>query len=392
MSKRMPLTLAAAAAIAVIGGVVVTILLYYHKQTHVVWVTYFFLMAALLPFFWAWHQLTIEPAKPEEKKQAEPVKTEPVKAESPTPSPTPTPNVTTLTPTPTPPQPKPIESPKPSTEQPKKRELKSRLNVLWDENRDPFCPLCERRIIPTQVRRIGSRWMGDLKCMSCQVAYVLKDDDGQHVTFEQAKKLLRQEETKTNAEPPKPQPALNSEPADYEPDELAKKVLRYIHRDEGINPIEDLSKTLNVEPLEIEVRLDKLIDSGYVGHNEYNLLRGNNPYSLNPEGKKWLLKTPIRNIPFPTREAPRVFRYINAYHPDDTDNAILHYMYEEDAPRLLRQIAEKLSLNSHEARFKMNRLREGGYVAEAFEPSRREAYRLTDEGVEYILWLKPNDS
>lgn len=97
------------------------------------------------------------------------------------------------------------------------------------------------------------------------------------------------------------QPAASrpSEPT-YKPDELAVKVLRYIYHDEGINPVEDLSQQLSVAPLEIEVRLDKLIEHGYVDHNELALLRGNNPYSLTDEGKEYLLKTPNRIVPFPS--------------------------------------------------------------------------------------------
>jgi hypothetical protein len=81
--------------------------------------------------------------------------------------------------------------------------------------------------------------------------------------------------------------------SDYKPDELAKRVLRYIYLGEGINPVEDLSEQLKLDPLEIEVRLDKLMH-GYVDYNEFALLHGNNPYSLSPEGKEYLLKTLYR--------------------------------------------------------------------------------------------------
>ncbi len=109
---------------------------------------------------------------------------------------------------------------------------------------------------------------------------------------------IKQAELESKSDPPKPDPPklqkAVDEPADFKPDELAVKVLLYIYRDEGINPVEDLSNQLNVDPLEIEVRLDKLIERGFVDHNEYALLRGNNEYSLSNEGKEFLLKTPDR--------------------------------------------------------------------------------------------------
>jgi predicted ArsR family transcriptional regulator len=286
-----------------------------------------------------------------------------------------------------------------------------------------------------------------------------------------------------NPTPPLPDPRpLSSKPDEYKPDELAGKILLHIYRAQWPDPVEDLPKELNVEPLEIEVRLDKLMEHHYVENHQLAPIRGSSPYRLSakgreyivangllakseppqpadfkpdelcvkilklihrtpsltslmefvaalkedivliaprldklltykyvtrvnehpmsslerspyiltPKGVKYLDETPVRNIPFPTREAPRVLRYVNAYHPDDVDNAILLYMYEVDTPRLLQQIVEKFRLNTHEARYKMNRLKEGGYVSHVFNASRNlEGYLLTDEGVEYILWIKP---
>jgi hypothetical protein len=181
-----------------------------------------------------------------------------------------------------------------------------------------------------------------------------------------------------------------SQGSDYKPDELATKVLRYIYRDEGINPVEDLPEQLKVDPLEIEVRLDKLIKHGYVDYKELVLLRGNNPYSLTPEGKEFLSKPDYKGIPpFPSRESPRVLRYANAHRPDDVDSAILLFLYAEDVARDLREITEVTGLNPQEVRFRMNRLIESRYVYQLHQTLGRSGkYRLTDEGVEYVLWLK----
>lgn len=359
-----------------------------------------------------------------------------------------------------------------NTEQPKKRELKSRYNVLWDDNRDPFCPLCEKRIIETQVRRIGSRLMGDLKCMYCQVAYVLKDDDGQHITFDQAKALLSLELSGINAAQ-----ADTSEP--FKPDEKDKKIIAYLYA--GVDCLDGyIARAVGIDTQEAQLRLNRFIEHKYVhpprakptrpfaGYRltdkgiqfaidnglrgesamqpsklqtandyrpdetaikilskiekdivweselarelklepaqvssslrlleKYGFIRLHPPgergpyYQLTPKGRGFLNK-PVRNIPFPTREAPRVLRYFNAYHPDDLENAILLYMYEEDTPRLLEQIADKYGLNIHEARLRMNRLKDGGYVYQSLDHSqRRQQYGLRAEGVEYALWLKP---
>jgi hypothetical protein len=182
-------------------------------------------------------------------------------------------------------------------------------------------------------------------------------------------------------------PSYNSQSAEgYKPDATAIRILTQL--EDGPAYEGELGNVLKIESVELGRAL-KLLEQ----HDYIRYLRSQDRPSyieLNQKGRDYLNKPDYNGIPFQTREAPRVLRYVNAYHPDDVDTAILLYMYEEDTPRLLRQIVEKFGLNSHEARYRMNRLREGGYVSEVFDPRRRwEQYRLTVEGVEYILWLKP---
>lgn len=196
------------------------------------------------------------------------------------------------------------------------------------------------------------------------------------------------EGSKTKPEPPVLTPEAARAGDSYEPDKTAVEILKQISRGNAYQS--EIANVLRVEPMEVSVRLAQLEQHDYV-----KIQRPENRapyYQISPKGNEFLSK-PVRLIPFPTRPAPRVLLYVNAHHPDDVDTAILLYMYEEDGPRLLEQISKKFGLNVHEARLRMNKLRAGGYVSQDVDPlQRREQYRLRDEGVEYILWIKPNDA
>jgi DNA-binding MarR family transcriptional regulator len=200
-----------------------------------------------------------------------------------------------------------------------------------------------------------------------------------------------QQPSGTNKTKPEP-PGLTSEAPQagdsYNPDKTAVEILKQISRGNAYQS--EIANVLRVDPLQVSVRLAQLEQHDYV-----RIRRPKNRapyYQITPKGNEFL-NQPVRLIPFPTRPAPRVLLYINAHHPDDVDTAILLYMYEEDAPRLLEQISKKFGLNIHEARLRMNRLTAGGYISQVIDPlQRREQYRLRDEGVEYVLWIKPNDA
>jgi len=68
------------------------------------------------------------------------------------------------------------------------KNLKPKFGVLWDENKEPYCPICKNPLGRHTTKRGGSAATG-LKCVKCKESLLLVDK-GKKITLEEAKKLL----------------------------------------------------------------------------------------------------------------------------------------------------------------------------------------------------------
>lgn len=106
------------------------------------------------------------------------------------------------------------------------------------------------------------------------------------------------------------------EPDAYEPDEIALAVLQHIHRADYPDPVKDLPEELGLDPLEVEHRLDKLIEHHYVDDDYLNPVRGYSRYSLSPLGREYLVKRKsiaAQQKPTPNEKLEKTLTLLNSF-------------------------------------------------------------------------------
>ena len=67
--------------------------------------------------------------------------------------------------------------------------LKTKFGVLWDKNKQPYCPIHEKPLSRHKVRSHGKIVTG-LGCPECSKHFHLMTDEGKRLTLEDAKKKL----------------------------------------------------------------------------------------------------------------------------------------------------------------------------------------------------------
>ena len=267
----------------------------------------------------------------------------------------------------------PNETPPPAS----KPKLESDFGVLWDENNDPFCPVCEKRLIPMQITMIGSIRMGDLKCMSCQTSFILKAGNGDHVTIDEAKHIRRDvaelraigdrtlEIIKRRSE------SQATEPTPYEPDEIAIKILTFLDdpQRQYVYDVE-IGSSLGLDHKLVESYLAKLETIDYARVTRDNL-KGLNACAITPKGKEFLNK-PRHKVPHPTGELSR------------TATDILVALSMASGAVGAHNLTAFLNLSPVRVEHDLEVLQEAGYVTSATYHS-KTSYFITDKGKAYLL-------
>jgi hypothetical protein len=175
-----------------------------------------------------------------------------------------------------------------------------------------------------------------------------------------------------------PQKPKETEPPksrdEYKPDKIAVEILKHIYRSEWPDPIEDLPKELGVDRLEIETRLDELIEHSYVEVNEFAPLRGNSPYTLTPKGRQYLLTTPARTIPFPDSE------------PSESEKRILILLAYPDSDPCESRIAKFLYVSPIRLQHDLKNLIGRGFIEiNGSNKAGAALYQLTDRGKQFLI-------
>jgi hypothetical protein len=72
-----------------------------------------------------------------------------------------------------------------------KTKLKPKFGVVWDKNKEPYCPACEKPFTKfTLERGGGAKIVVGLACPKCGNHFELITDEGERITLAEAKKLL----------------------------------------------------------------------------------------------------------------------------------------------------------------------------------------------------------
>jgi uncharacterized protein YbaR (Trm112 family) len=69
------------------------------------------------------------------------------------------------------------------------KKLKPKLGVLWDKDKEPYCPIHEKPLARHKTKQNG-QIVTSLDCKKCNQTYPLITDDCSRLTLEDAKKLL----------------------------------------------------------------------------------------------------------------------------------------------------------------------------------------------------------
>ena len=70
-----------------------------------------------------------------------------------------------------------------------RKKLKPKLGVLWDQHKEPYCPIHEKPFARHKTKINGNTVTG-LDCIKCKKSYPLITDDGKRLTLIEAQKLL----------------------------------------------------------------------------------------------------------------------------------------------------------------------------------------------------------
>jgi DNA-binding MarR family transcriptional regulator len=365
----MKLTIIAAVAIAAIGTIAIGILLHYNKQTHVVWVTYATIMATLLPFFLAWHQLTVESHRPENPRPSLPEQREPVKPDSPAPLPE-------KMPTPT---------PAPASERTSKAsQIINRDDYEPDEKdkriirylyKEVDCLLpyiakfAELDTQETKLRLNRLAKHGYVRLPSTRPTHYLDPytlrDKGIQFAIENN---LRSEEQ--HAQKSKAKVEL---PPVFKPDEIDIKILVFLDSPQHQNIyVVEVGNSLRLDQKLVRTRLDILAKEDYVRVTR-DTLTNSDVCSITPKGSASLDK-PRRTIPHP-----------NPFSPDKIQIRILQYLADPNCTPLLQAIAEDLQLSIVKVESTLYKLIDNGYLtANSYNEWNERIYRRTRKAIDFL--------
>lgn len=175
------------------------------------------------------------------------------------------------------------------------------------------------------------------------------------------------------AQPPKPTKSVKRD--DYEPDKIALEVLKHIHQVSYPDPVKVLPAQLNIDPLEIEVRLDKLQQHHYVNYNRLQPVRGYSPYSLTAKGREYLLTTPVNRPPFGSGE------------PSENEIEILKLIASPSCESYPSRLAMASNLHPERLIVHLTELEQKGYIVVTdFHPATNEPeYRLTHKARKFLM-------
>jgi len=71
-----------------------------------------------------------------------------------------------------------------------RKNLRPKFGVLWDKNKEPYCPIHEKSLSRHRTKRNGKTVAG-LNCPKCNnQSFPMITDDGETLTLEEAKKQL----------------------------------------------------------------------------------------------------------------------------------------------------------------------------------------------------------
>lgn len=71
----------------------------------------------------------------------------------------------------------------------RKHRLTPKIGVLWDKNKEPYCPIHEKPLSRHKVKSSGKIVTG-LDCRKCKESHHLMTDDGKLLSLEEAKKQV----------------------------------------------------------------------------------------------------------------------------------------------------------------------------------------------------------
>ena len=70
-----------------------------------------------------------------------------------------------------------------------KTKLIPKFGVVWDKNKEPYCPNCEKPLAKHPAKFEGNVITG-VDCVKCKKSFILMTDDGRRITLIEAQKLL----------------------------------------------------------------------------------------------------------------------------------------------------------------------------------------------------------
>lgn len=204
-----------------------------------------------------------------------------------------------------------------------------RLTVKWDiKTHEPHCPHClaELAQLPSPFPNTN---YGYFKCIPCKHAYLLIDEKGERLTLEAARALVFPTTTPPKLKPNEssnvPSNVVSQPPPlpEYVPDDIATEMLRYIYYADPPDPVNDLARVLNIDPLQVEHRMDKLTQDDYLEYNHYEYMRSQSGYSLTAKGKEFLVNheppTPKKELSAANEKLDTALLKLKAFRSNLTD-------------------------------------------------------------------------
>ncbi len=292
--------------------------------------------------------------------------------------------------------------PLPQTSAPQStRSEKFRFGVYWDSDLNPLCPVCKTPLTLSRDKLIYRIDGGvplplpEPHCFNCDKLLSLHDDDGNHLTLSEAKKLLPTKTSKAEIESPNPQPLQlqtpdtpeSPEPDTYQPDDKDKEIIRYLYKEGVDHLLSYIAKFAELDRQETTLRLNKLISNKYVRRPHTSHSRPFAAYRLTDKGIQFAIDNNLRSEQNPKEPEAKIEPIAL---PDAQSQPPDTFTLDKTAIDILKQIDKQvvqesefsrvLKLEPAQVRNSLTLLEQHNYICLQRPSERAPFYLLTEKG------------
>jgi hypothetical protein len=305
---------------------------------------------------------------------------------------------------------RPAESERHDQSPPLRGNEKFKFGVYWDSDLNPLCPVCKTPLILSRDKLIYRIDGGvplpvpEPHCFKCNKLLLLHDDDGNHLTLGEAKKLVSPTKPEPALESAQSQPLLDAssenrqgkrpqikQEEDYQPDEMERSILAYLFKDRVDRDLGSIIRALNIASTEeAKFHLEQLVKYHYIDAPVRFRPSVRPNYSLRQKGREFVIQNNLHREEVKPATAPqppqlqtsKPLDLTDSYRPDETAIKILMALEKDIAWE--SELARDLKLDLAQVVTSLRLLEQHEYIRFRHPPGRGPYYVLTPKGRDFL--------